>query len=137
MKDKTLTNRTIKSAVIHHFLFAFVIMLSFLFSDDLPLGLFFLIVIYSTILILPLFSFIYLVYNVVLFTKSKGLLIYYLNYFIVLFIILILLYFGEMIIYGGFRNLQYLINQYLIFIIYSFTLSIFNYFIVIRKQKII
>lgn len=133
MQNRTLTYKTIKSAFIHHLSFSFFVMLSFLFSDE-NFGLFLLLFFYSTIVIFPLFSFIYLVYNVILFSKSEGLLKYYFNYIKALFITLLVPYIIETIMNLGFLTLEYFFKHYLSYVIYSFTLSVLNYFLVIKKR---
>ena len=136
MKSKSLSTNTIKAVLLHNFAFILVLFIYQIIKYPVEFySSFILIIIFSTLIISPLFYIGFLLLNFVLFKRFSGLIKYFINYFIVLIILLGIIYSFESIINGGIQDKYYLASQYLLGIIYSFTLAIFNYIFVIKELE--
>ena len=136
MKSKSSSTNTIKAVLLHNFAFILVLFIYQIIKYPVEFySSFILIIIFSTLIISPLFYIGFLLLNFVLFKRFSGLIKYFINYFIVLIILLGIIYSFESIINGGIQDKYYLASQYLLGIIYSFTLAIFNYIFVIKELE--
>ena len=136
MKSKSSSTNTIKAVLLHNFAFILVLFIYQIIKYPVEFySSFILIIIFSTLIISPLFYIGFLLLNFVLFKRFSGLIKYFIDYFIVLIILLGIIYSFESIINGGIQDKYYLASQYLLGIIYSFTLAIFNYIFVIKELE--